>query len=368
MASRPEPSRPRHAAVGAVLCAFGGYLSVWLLRPLRSLLRPGHHAPLGRDDLAVSLVVGFCGLALLLIGIGFLLGKFTVFSRGTRTATGNARYPCRGVYLTASQIQQLEARQTLPNLHTPVFLRPEETAVYHSRAVWQTVRPTRRGETPYKSAGAFVITSERIVFLSEQKGFELAHTEITAATACRDGFLFQSGGVVYALVVSRADLATLAFDGVRTGQIPIAPAPCADPPPRPEAPTPQTEPAAQPDKMPDIADIDGMEGHHFEYFCAALLQQNGFSDVRVTKGSGDQGVDVFATKGGVHYAIQCKNYASPLGNKPIQAVNAGKAFYRCHVGVVMTNSTFTPGAKDLAEATGVLLWDRAVLQTMLSGH
>lgn len=367
MASRPERTPPRHAAAGAVLCAFGGYLSVWLLRPLLPLLRPAHSAPLGRDDLVVSLVVGGCGLALLLIGLGFLLGKFTVLSRSSQKTTGTGTYPCRGVYLTAAQIQRLEAQQELPNLHTPVFLRPEETAVYHSRAIWQTVQPTRRGETLHKSAGAFVITSERIVFLSEQKGFELAHTEITAATACRDGFLFQSGSVVYALVVSRADLATLAFDGVRTGQIPIAP--CADPPPRPDdAPTPQTEPAAQPDKMPDISDIDGMEGHNFEYFCAALLQQNGFYDVRVTKGSGDQGVDVFATKGGVHYAIQCKNYASPLGNKPIQAVNAGKVFYRCHVGVVMTNSTFTPGAKELAEATGVLLWDRTVLQTMLTGH
>ncbi len=111
--------------------------------------------------------------------------------------------------------------------------------------------------------------------------------------------------------------------------------------------------------------VDSMEGHEFEYWCAELLKQNGFSNVEVTKGSGDQGVDIIATKGGVRYAIQCKCYSSSLGNKPVQEVHAGKNMYRCHVGVVMTNSHFTSGAKELADATGVLLWDRDTLQAMM---
>lgn len=115
----------------------------------------------------------------------------------------------------------------------------------------------------------------------------------------------------------------------------------------------------------DIREIDGMEGHAFEYFCADLLRKNGFSDVNVTPGSGDQGVDILAEKGGVKYAIQCKNYASPLSNTPVQEVNAGKIFYGCHVGAVMTNSTFTLGAINLAKATGILLWDRAIVEAMM---
>lgn len=114
-----------------------------------------------------------------------------------------------------------------------------------------------------------------------------------------------------------------------------------------------------------IYSVDGMEGHSFEYFCAEVLRKNGFTEVSVTKGSGDQGVDVLATKSDVKYAIQCKNYASPLGNTPIQEVCAGKLFYNCHVGVVMTNSTFTSSAQELAKATGVLIWDRAVLEKMM---
>lgn len=114
-----------------------------------------------------------------------------------------------------------------------------------------------------------------------------------------------------------------------------------------------------------IHEADNMEGHDFEYWCADLLRKNGFVDVEVTPGSGDQGVDVLAKKDGLKYAIQCKCYSSDLGNKPVQEVNTGKAIYRCQVGAVMTNRYFTPGAKEAAEATGTLLWDRDTLESML---
>ena len=35
------------------------------------------------------------------------------------------------------------------------------------------------------------------------------------------------------------------------------------------------------------SDIDLMEGHDFEYFCADLLRKKGFQEVEVTKESGD---------------------------------------------------------------------------------
>lgn len=116
----------------------------------------------------------------------------------------------------------------------------------------------------------------------------------------------------------------------------------------------------------ELQKADKLDGHVFEEWCANLLRANKFINVIVTEGSGDQGVDVLAEKGGVKYAIQCKCYSNDLSNKPVQEVNAGKMFYGCHVGVVMTNSHFTAGAKELAKATGVLLWDRDVLRGMLT--
>lgn len=112
---------------------------------------------------------------------------------------------------------------------------------------------------------------------------------------------------------------------------------------------------------------ESMTGQEFEYYCANLLKRNGFVNISVTPGTGDQGVDVLAEKDGIKYAIQCKCYSSPLGNTSVQEVNAGKAFYNCHVGVVMTNSIFTSSAKQLAEATGVLLWDKEKISSLEVG-
>lgn len=110
-----------------------------------------------------------------------------------------------------------------------------------------------------------------------------------------------------------------------------------------------------------MARIDGMEGHDFEYWCADLLKKLEYRNVEVTPGSGDQGADILAEKEGVRYAIQCKCYSRDLGNEPIQEVEAGRIYYGCHVGAVMTNRHFTKGAKALAEKTGTLLWDRDFL-------
>jgi len=111
--------------------------------------------------------------------------------------------------------------------------------------------------------------------------------------------------------------------------------------------------------------IDSMDGHTFEQWCARLLKASGLVDVEVTRGSGDQGVDVIATLDGVRYAVQCKCYSSDLGNKPVQEVFAGAVIYKCQVGCVMTNRHFTTGAKELAAATGVALWDRDWIISLL---
>ena len=115
----------------------------------------------------------------------------------------------------------------------------------------------------------------------------------------------------------------------------------------------------------DLDDVDGMEGHLFEYYCAELLRKNGYKKVVVTKGSGDQGVDIIAVKDNKKYAIQCKNYHAQLNNKSVQEVYAGRKYYNCDVAVVLTNSYFTQSAKQLAIATGVLLWDRNILAELI---
>ena len=107
-----------------------------------------------------------------------------------------------------------------------------------------------------------------------------------------------------------------------------------------------------------MIDFDQMDGHSFEQFCAKILRENSFESVRVTQGSRDQGVDIIAFKDGIKYGIQCKCYSSDIGNKAVQEVFAGKTFYECHVGVVLTNRHFTKAAIELARKNGILLWNR----------
>lgn len=133
---------------------------------------------------------------------------------------------------------------------------------------------------------------------------------------------------------------------------------------KPDIPSLQKTPVEKYVSKPTI-DIDNMDGHSFEKFCADILKKNGFRDVVVTQGSGDQGVDILAKMGGVKYGFQCKHYSSPVGNKAVQEVYSGKNFYNCHVGVVITNSTFTSSAIELAEKNGILLWNRRKLTQMI---
>lgn len=110
--------------------------------------------------------------------------------------------------------------------------------------------------------------------------------------------------------------------------------------------------------------IDELEGHAFEYYCADLLRYNQFTKVQVTSGSGDYGVDILCEKNSKTYAIQCKCYSKNVGNKAVQEVVSGKIFYKCDFAVVMTNSYFTSAAHETARLTDVELWDRGRIREL----
>lgn len=136
--------------------------------------------------------------------------------------------------------------------------------------------------------------------------------------------------------------------------------------PEPIAPEPFPEPVPVPElEVPQLPVYDTMEGHDFEYYCADLLRNDGFYNVEVTQGSGDQGIDILAEKAGIRYGIQCKCYSNNIGNKAVQEAFAGKTFYHCHVAAVLTNRYFTRSAKELAEKDQVLLWDRDELERLV---
>ena len=111
--------------------------------------------------------------------------------------------------------------------------------------------------------------------------------------------------------------------------------------------------------------FEDMDGHEFEYFCADLLEQRGFVEVEVTRGSGDYGIDILAEKDGVTYAVQCKRYTAPVGVKAIQEAYAGRDYYDRMVGAVMTNQYFTAPAVEAAKKVKILLWDGGYVDSMM---
>ena len=94
--------------------------------------------------------------------------------------------------------------------------------------------------------------------------------------------------------------------------------------------------------------------YDFEGYCAQILKDKGWN-VQVTQKSSDQGVDVIAEKNGEKVAIQCKMYNQPVGNKAVQEVNAGKNYYQTQYAAVVTTSSYTSSAHQLAKNCNILL-------------
>lgn len=113
--------------------------------------------------------------------------------------------------------------------------------------------------------------------------------------------------------------------------------------------------------------VDNMDGFTFEEFLAELFQVIGY-DVQLTKKTGDQGADLFATAFGKTIVIQAKNYMGNVGNSAVQQVISAKTFYKCDEAMVVTNSYFTSSAKELANSTAVKLIDRNELQRYLDDY
>lgn len=106
------------------------------------------------------------------------------------------------------------------------------------------------------------------------------------------------------------------------------------------------------------------DGLAFENYCAELLRANGYVNVVVTQASGDYGIDVFAERDGISYAIQCKLYSSHVGISAVQEAISGRIYYNRDVAVVMTNNIFTQSAQELARSSGTMLWDKFKLEDL----
>lgn len=109
-----------------------------------------------------------------------------------------------------------------------------------------------------------------------------------------------------------------------------------------------------PKEQHTVKDFIGNDPYKYEEYIKGLLRGRDFSATR-TRGSGDFGVDVLASKGGKKFAIQVKLYNRPVGTKVIQEIVSGRIFYKTDFAVVVSDNSFTPAAKTLARKSDVIL-------------
>ena len=108
-------------------------------------------------------------------------------------------------------------------------------------------------------------------------------------------------------------------------------------------------------------DLNAMSGYEFEDFLSHLFESLGY-DVRLTPTSYDQGADLILNKEDQIIAVQAKRYTKPVGNRAVQEIVAAIPFYGATEGWVVTTSSFTNSAINLARANNIRLlgWNELV--------
>lgn len=106
-------------------------------------------------------------------------------------------------------------------------------------------------------------------------------------------------------------------------------------------------------------------GYEFEEFVAHLYQKLGY-ECNVTSKSKDQGADILVTKKDESIVVQAKYYSNPVGNKAVQEVVSSKAYYNAKKAIVVTNSTFTNSAIQLAFKNRVELIDGSMIKEIIN--
>ncbi len=106
-------------------------------------------------------------------------------------------------------------------------------------------------------------------------------------------------------------------------------------------------------------------GIRFEKIMCIILKANGFTSVETTIPSNDDGIDIFAERNHLSFAIQCKCYLNDVDKKAIQEVASGNLKYQKDKAAAVTNRHFNSYARQLAQEVDVELWEREQLIRML---
>jgi HJR/Mrr/RecB family endonuclease len=101
---------------------------------------------------------------------------------------------------------------------------------------------------------------------------------------------------------------------------------------------------------------DNMSGVEFERYIASLLPSQGYNYIQLTEHY-DLGLDILAEKEGVMWGIQVKRHSGSVKIAAVRQAVAALQHYGCDRAMVITNSSFSASAQDLALSNNCILVD-----------
>ncbi len=112
-----------------------------------------------------------------------------------------------------------------------------------------------------------------------------------------------------------------------------------------------------------LAELDLLSGPEFEQTVAELFLRLGCEVEEIVHH--DDGAGLVIVRDGIRTAVEVRRARRSARRQAVQAVMASKAAHGCDAAMVVTNRTFTPQARHLAQAHAVELWGRAELTAAL---
>jgi len=107
--------------------------------------------------------------------------------------------------------------------------------------------------------------------------------------------------------------------------------------------------------------LDRAECYAFEDEIRGLMEVFGYT-AETTKPSGDFGADVVGWHSGKRVVVQCKLYTrGKIGNKIVGELEGTRRYYDATHAVIVTTSSFTKAAREMAGKLGIYLIDREAL-------
>jgi hypothetical protein len=99
---------------------------------------------------------------------------------------------------------------------------------------------------------------------------------------------------------------------------------------------------------------ESLNPYEFEKEVAALFQRYGWV-ANVTRGSGDEGVDIFLEKDNQKAIVQCKKHINPIGPAIARELLGAVVHHKSHLGILVCTGGFTSGVYQFAQNNPIKL-------------